>query len=170
MNKKANHHWQPRIPPRPPTMAQTLPWNDVSNRYIHCHENPIFTKYATRAGGKTTRLASAAHGWKRAPKSAWGSVPSKVHNCATPPDHLRNEWSFLRTCNIPTLILMCIYRKGVRKEGGFGVNPPLELDILQNFITCTKEINCFRILFACFFVDLMQIPRNKFACKFQRTL
>jgi len=38
--------------------------------------------------------------------------------------------------------------KGARK--GVGVNPPpLELDILQNFITCAKEINCFRILFAC---------------------
>jgi len=39
--------------------------------------------------------------------------------------------------------------KGVRKGVGVGVNPPLELDILQNFIACAKEINCFRILFAC---------------------
>jgi len=39
--------------------------------------------------------------------------------------------------------------KGVRKEGGLGLKPLLELDILQNFITCAKEINCFRILFAC---------------------
>ena len=32
---------------------------------------------------------------------------------------------------------------------GFGVNPPpLELDTLQNFSTCAKAINCFRILFA----------------------
>jgi len=31
---------------------------------------------------------------------------------------------------------------------GFGVNP-LEFDMLQNFITCSKEINCFRMLFAC---------------------
>jgi len=37
--------------------------------------------------------------------------------------------------------------KGVRKGGG--LKSPLELDILQNFITCAKEINCFRILFAC---------------------
>jgi len=37
-----------------------------------------------------------------------------------------------------------------RTQGeGFGVNPPLEHDILQNFITYAKEINCFRILFAC---------------------
>jgi len=37
-----------------------------------------------------------------------------------------------------------------RMQGGGGVKtPPLELDILQNFITCAKEINCFRILFAC---------------------
>jgi len=34
-------------------------------------------------------------------------------------------------------------------ELGLGLKPPLELDILQNFITCAKEINCFRILFAC---------------------
>ena len=31
-------------------------------------------------------------------------------------------------------------------RGGLGLTP-LELDILQNFITCAKEINCFRILF-----------------------
>jgi len=54
---------------------------------------------------------------------------------------------------------------------GLGLNPPLlELDISQNFITCVKGINCFRILFACSFVDLMQIPGNEFACKFQGTL
>ena len=54
---------------------------------------------------------------------------------------------------------------------GLGLNPPLlELDILQNFITCVKGINCFRILFACSFVDLMQIPGNEFAGKFQGTL
>ena len=35
------------------------------------------------------------------------------------------------------------------REVGVGVKTPLELDILQNFITCAKEINCFRILFAC---------------------
>jgi len=34
-------------------------------------------------------------------------------------------------------------------RGGLGLKPLLELDILQNFITCAKEINCFRILFAC---------------------
>ena len=61
--------------------------------------------------------------------------------------------------------------KGVRKGlGGSGLNPPFELDILQNFITCVKGINCYRILFGCEFVDLMQIPRNQFACKFQGTL
>ena len=47
---------------------------------------------------------------------------------------------------------------------------PFELEILQNFITCAKGINCFRILFACLIVDVMQIPRNEFACKFQGTL
>jgi len=39
--------------------------------------------------------------------------------------------------------------KGVRKGEGFGVKPPLELDILQKFYYLGKEINCFRILFAC---------------------
>jgi len=39
-----------------------------------------------------------------------------------------------------------------------------------NFITCAKDINCFRILFACWFVDLMQIPRNEISCRFQGTL
>jgi len=38
--------------------------------------------------------------------------------------------------------------KGVRKGLGLGLTP-LEFDILQNFITYAKEINCFRILFAC---------------------
>jgi len=39
--------------------------------------------------------------------------------------------------------------QGRTQGGGLGLKPPLELDILQNFITCVKEINCFRILFAC---------------------
>ena len=35
------------------------------------------------------------------------------------------------------------YYQGRMQGGCFGVNPPpLELDILQNFITCAKEINC----------------------------
>jgi len=33
--------------------------------------------------------------------------------------------------------------KAVRKGG---LTPPLEHDILQNFMTYAKEINCFRIL------------------------
>jgi len=37
--------------------------------------------------------------------------------------------------------------KGVRK--GEGVNPPVELDILQKFYYLCKEIKFFRILFAC---------------------
>jgi len=39
--------------------------------------------------------------------------------------------------------------KGVRKKGGLGLNPPLELDILQKLYYLRKEIKCFRILFAC---------------------
>jgi len=38
--------------------------------------------------------------------------------------------------------------QGRTQEGG--VNPPtLELEILQKFYYLLKEINCFRILFAC---------------------
>jgi len=37
--------------------------------------------------------------------------------------------------------------KGVRKGGG--LNHPLELDIFQKIYYLRKEINCFRILFAC---------------------
>ena len=43
---------------------------------------------------------------------------------------------FLHTCN------------SVRKWG-FGVNPLLSLIFYKNCITWAKEINCFRILFAC---------------------
>jgi len=34
-----------------------------------------------------------------------------------------------------------------RTQGGVGVNPLFELDIYKNFITCAKEINCFRNFF-----------------------
>jgi len=65
-----------------------------------------------------------------------------------------------------TLAIETVNIKGVRKGGGLGLSP-LSLIFYKNFITFAKEINCFRILFTCWFVDLMQIPRNKFACKFQ---
>jgi len=32
---------------------------------------------------------------------------------------------------------------------GLGLKPPLELDILEKFYYLRKEIECFRILFAC---------------------
>jgi len=38
--------------------------------------------------------------------------------------------------------------KALRK-GGVGLNPPLELDILQKLYYLRNEINCFRILFDC---------------------
>jgi len=53
---------------------------------------------------------------------------------------------------------------------GLGLKPPLELDILQKLYYLRKGDYCFRILFACLFVDFMQIPRNEFACRFQGTL
>jgi len=34
-------------------------------------------------------------------------------------------------------------------KGGWGLKTPLELDILQKIYYLRKEINCFRILFAC---------------------
>jgi len=41
------------------------------------------------------------------------SVPSKAHNCAAQPDHLRSEISFSCTCSIPNLIscflISCLY-------------------------------------------------------------
>jgi len=58
-----------------------------------------------------------------------------------------------------------------RTQGGVGVKKkPLSLIFYKNFITCAKDINCFRTLFACYFVDLMQTPPNKLAYKFQVTL
>ena len=57
-----------------------------------------------------------------------------------------------------------------RTEGGVGVKPPL------SFLFCKKTSwlcmwdHLFSHTFACYFVDLMEIPRNKFACKFQGTL
>jgi len=51
---------------------------------------------------------------------------------------------------------------------GVGVKHPLSLIFYKVFITCAKEIKCFRILFVSF--STLQIPRNKFACKFQGTL
>jgi len=56
---------------------------------------------------------------------------------------------FFKSCpNLPPLHTPIAPTKGVRK-GGVGVNPPLELDILQKLYHLRKEIKCFRILFAC---------------------
>ena len=57
-----------------------------------------------------------------------------------------------------------------RTEGGVGVKPPLSFLFCKKLLNFAWEVICFRILFACYFVDLMEIPRNKFACKFQGTL
>ena len=59
--------------------------------------------------------------------------------------------------------------KGVRK-GGWGYPPPLSLIFYEKHYYLRKEDYCFRILFACQFVGLMQIPRNEFAGRFQGTL
>ena len=47
--------------------------------------------------------------------------------------------------NVIRMLKARAYARGV----GVGVKKTLEFDILQNFITCAKEMNCFRILFAC---------------------
>jgi len=62
-------------------------------------------------------------------------------------------------------LLNCWLHWQGRTQRGVGLKKPLSLIFYKNFITCAKEINCFRILFACQFVDLIQILRNKFACK-----
>ena len=59
------------------------------------------------------------------------------------PVTLKTELQVQWKDNIPV-----INNKGVRK-GGVGVNPPLELDILQKLYYLRKEIKCFRLLFAC---------------------
>jgi len=67
-------------------------------------------------------------------------------------------------------ILLCfgfIVGQGRTQGRVLGLNPSLNLIYYENFVTCAKETNCFRILFAFQFVDLMQMPRNVFACKFQ---
>ena len=64
-----------------------------------------------------------------------------------------------------------VYIRQWRVQGrGLGLNPLSLSLIFHNFITCVKGINCFRILFACSFVDLMQIPKNEFACKLRNTV
>jgi len=55
-------------------------------------------------------------------------------------------------------------------RGVWFTSPPLRLIFYKNFIILAKEINCFGILVACLYVDLMQMPRNKFKWKFQGTL
>ena len=43
--------------------------------------------------------------------------------------------------------LAVIYkRQGRTQEGGLGLTPTLELDILQKFYYLRKEIDCFRLL------------------------
>jgi len=42
---------------------------------------------------------------------------------------------------------------------GVGVKTPIELEILKNFITCAKELNCFHILFA---MPLNETPHKNF--------
>ena len=59
--------------------------------------------------------------------------------------HFHHPRSFIF---ISSVSLATVAGKGVRK-GGLGLKPPLELDILQKMYYLRKEINCFRILFAC---------------------
>jgi len=49
--------------------------------------------------------------------------------------------------NVP--VLLDILRARAYARGGFGVKTTLELDILRKLYACAKEINCFRIPFAC---------------------
>ena len=45
------------------------------------------------------------------------------------------------------MVAALLARQRRTQRGRVGDNPPpLEFDMLQNFITCAKEINCFRVL------------------------
>jgi len=61
-------------------------------------------------------------------------------------------------------------RQGRTQGRVLGLTPPLYLICCKNVITCTKEIDCFCIIFYRYLDDLMQIPRYEFECKFQGTL
>ena len=62
------------------------------------------------------------------------SLPSEVRKCAESPEHLRSEISFLRTCNIPNLIL---YSPGAKPGGAFGAFPRENFKTLHsNFDIC----------------------------------
>jgi len=45
--------------------------------------------------------------------------------------------------------VVATFRARAYARGGVEVNPPFSLIFYEKFITCAKEINCFRILFAC---------------------
>jgi len=55
------------------------------------------------------------------------------------------EYLLMQTRKLQTLMNIT---KGVRKGGGLGLKPSLELDILKNFLPSQGDY-CFRILFAC---------------------
>ena len=46
-------------------------------------------------------------------------------------------------------LILTWYHGRTQGGGGVGVKKTFELDVLQNYITCATEIDCFRILFAC---------------------
>jgi len=50
--------------------------------------------------------------------------------------------------------LLCRYIAST--EGGVGVNTTLSLIFYKNVFICAKDINCFRIHFACSFVELLK--------------
>jgi len=58
-------------------------------------------------------------------------------------------WRF--NCTWATLLLNVRLGQGRTQGGwgGWGYNPPFSLIFYEKFITCAKEIHCFRILFAC---------------------
>jgi len=69
------------------------------------------------------------------------------------------------------LVVWASCYQGRTQGGGFGVKtPPFSLIFYKKFITCAKEINCFAYFLLIPLSTLMQIPWNKFACKFQGTL
>jgi len=66
--------------------------------------------------------------------------------------YMRNGESSAANLNLvyfPNIYFELSGTLGRTQVGGVGVKPPLELDILQKSYYLHKEINCFRILFAC---------------------
>ena len=63
---------------------------------------------------------------------------------------LRMYWkNYLKKLILELISIQVMYGQRRTQGEGFGVKSPSSLVLYKNFITCAKEINCFRIHFAC---------------------